>query len=252
MPEETHEKKFEKVYILRHKLDKEIGYNYWKKYVTSAFWSQISTPINLTITFLTAITTAQSQTEGLLSHSVYSQIAIASLVITTLNTFFRPHTQYASNTEYLSKWKELGIEFEKEYFNRMEDESIEIYESKIGKYQKLQEKVDDLRKSEGTEMINFLTDFIYFICYRTCLRRYKRWLDVDRRIITESRLEIQNKEIDKNKLILEKERITEKINQEHRIEIAKLKKKEENILSKIEETNIIIDPEKLRIIAGLK
>jgi len=241
MPEEPHEKKFEKLYILRRKLDKEIGYNYWKKYVASAFWSQISTPINLTITFLTAITTAYSQTESIISQSTYSHIAIASLVITTLNTFFRPHTQYAANTEYLSKWKELGIEFEKEFFNRMEEESIEIYQSKIEKYQKLQEKVDDLRKSEGTEMINFLTDFIYFICYRTCLLRYKRWLDVDRRIIKESRIEIQNKEVDKNKLILEKERITEKINKEHRIEIAKLKKMEENILSNLDETNIIIN-----------
>jgi len=82
MPEE--EKKFEKLYILRQKLDKEIGYNYWKKYVASAFWSQISTPINLTITFLTAITTAQSQSGSLLPQSIYSHIAIASLVITTL------------------------------------------------------------------------------------------------------------------------------------------------------------------------
>ena len=235
MSEETLEKKFEKLYILRNKLDKEIGYNYWKKYVASAFWSQISTPINLTITFLTAVTTAQSQSENLLSHSIYSQIAITSLIITTLNTFFRPHTQYAANTEYLSKWKILGIEFEKEFFNRMEEESMEAYKLKIEEYQKIQEKVDDLRKSEGTEMINFLTDFIYFICYRTCLRRYKRWLDVDRRIITESKQEIQKKEIDKK----EKEIITEKINQEHRIEIAKLKKKEEDMISKIERPNMI-------------
>jgi hypothetical protein len=233
MSEETIDKKFEKLYILRHKLDKEIGHNYWKKYVASAFWSQISTPINLTITFLTAITTAQSQTDSFLSHSMYSQIAITSLVITTLNTFFRPHTQYAANTEYLSKWKDLGIEFEKEFFDRMEDESTEIYQSKIDKYQSLQEKVDSLRKSEGTDMINFLTDFIYFICYRTCLRKYRRWLDVDRRIIRDSILEIQNKDINKNKLQLEKERKTEKINQDHRIEIAKLKKQEEAILDEI-------------------
>ena len=117
----------------------------------------------------------------------------------------------------------------------MEEESIEAYKSKIEEYQKIQEKVDDLRKSEGTEMINFLTDFIYFICYRTCLRRYKRWLDVDRRIITESKQEIQKKEIDKK----EKEIITEKLNQEHRIEIAKLKKKEEDMISTIERPNMI-------------
>jgi len=239
--EETNKNKFEKLYILRHKLDKEIGYNYWKKYVASAFWSQISTPINLTITFLTAITTAQSQTESFLSQHIYSQIAITSLIITTLNTFFRPHTQYAANTEYLSKWKELGIEFEKEFFNRIEDETAEIYQTKIEKYQALQEKVDVLRKSEGTDMVNFLTDFIFLICYSTCLRKYRRWLDVDRRIIRDSRQEIQNKDIKKNKLILEKERITEQLQQEHRIEIAKLKKKEETILSEIQETNRIIE-----------
>lgn len=231
MPEE--DKKFEKLYILRQKLDKEIGYNYWKKYVASAFWSQISTPINLTITFLTAITTAQSQSGSLLPQSIYSHIAIASLVITTLNTFFRPHTQYAANTEYLSKWKELGIEFEKEFFNRIEDENAETYKTKIDAYQKLQDRVDDLRKSEGTEMMNFLTDFIYFICYRTCLRRYKRWLDVDRRIITESRKEMKENEVENKKLILERERTTEQLNQEHRIELAKMKKKEAEILSQI-------------------
>ena len=50
-------------------------------------------------------------------------------------------------------------------------------------------------------MMNFLTDFIYFICYRTCLRRYKRWLDVDRRIITESKKEMKDNEIENKKLL---------------------------------------------------
>jgi len=232
---ETLEKTFEKLYIIRNKLDKEIGYNYWKKYVASVFWSQISTPINLTITFLTAITTAQSQLENLLSQSTYSQLAITTLVITTLNTFFRPHAQYSANTECLSKWKTIGIEFEKEFFNRMEEDSIEIYKKKMEVYQKLQENVDDLRKSEGTEMINFLTDFIYFICYRTCLRKYKRWLDVDKRIIRESKEQILRQKINKTKLVMKNELVIEKLNQEHRIEIAKLKKNEENT---IEEPNI--------------
>ena len=43
------------------------------------------------------------------------------------------------------------------------------------------------------------------------------------------------KEIDKK----EKEIITEKLNQEHRIEIAKLKKKEEDMISTIERPNMI-------------
>jgi hypothetical protein len=93
-----------KVIFLKKKIDKEIGYNYWKKYVASVFWSQISTPINLTITMLTAITTAQIQTNDLISPTVGSNLAIVSLILATLNTFFRPHTQYATNTELLTKW----------------------------------------------------------------------------------------------------------------------------------------------------
>lgn len=217
-------KKYEKLQVLRRKLDKEIGYNYWKKYVAAAFWSQISTPINLTITFLTAITTAQAQSDSLIPHSVYAQIAIISLVITTLNTFFRPHTQYAANTEYLSKWKSIGIEFEQEYFNRMEDESVETYDLKIKAYSELQEQVDDLRKTEGTDTINFLTDFIYYIAYRTCLTRYKLWLDMDRRIISATQVEIVRQGIDK-----------EKKEADYRVQVARIKKQEEYEMGKIKE-----------------
>jgi hypothetical protein len=231
--QESSERKYEKLNIIRRKLDKEIGYNYWKKYVASAFWSQISTPINLTITFLTAITTAQAQTESLLPATLYSQIAIISLVITTLNTFFRPHTQYAANTEYLAKWKELGIKFEKEYFNRMEAETVETYDSKIDAYMKLQDEVDTLRKSEGTEMVNFLTDFIYILVYHTCLRKYKRWLDSDRRIIvqakSEIRLQIQEKKEKDNEAKLEEEQIKAR----YEIQLARLKQQTTKTLENI-------------------
>jgi hypothetical protein len=182
--------KYEKQRVLWKKLDKEIGYNYWKRYVASAFWSQISTPINLTITFLTAISTAQAQENGILSHDIFSRLTIISLVITTLNTFFRPHTQYASNKENMNKWKEIGIRFEKEYFNRLEEKSETSCEEKIIAYGKIQDDVDTLRKSEGTELVNFLTDFIFLIAQVTCLRRYKCWLDMDRIIVKEVKKEL--------------------------------------------------------------
>jgi hypothetical protein len=214
--------KYEKQRVLWKKLDKEIGHNYWKRYVASAFWSQISTPINLTITFLTAISTAQAQQDEILSHDIFSRLTIISLVITTLNTFFRPHTQYASNKENMNKWKEIGIRFEKEYFNRLEDKSETSCDQKIIAYTKLQEDVDTLRKSEGSELINFLTDFLYFIAQKTCLRRYKCWLDMDRIIIKEV----------KKELIMEKIQEEEE-KSEYRIQIAKLEKDEQKKLQEI-------------------
>lgn len=43
-------------------LDKLLGFYYWKRYIAAAFWSNLSTPINLAITLMTAMTTAQATT----------------------------------------------------------------------------------------------------------------------------------------------------------------------------------------------
>jgi hypothetical protein len=214
--------KYEKQRVLWKKLDKEIGHNYWKRYVASAFWSQISTPINLTITFLTAISTAQAQNDSVISQEIFAKLTIVSLVITTLNTFFRPHTQYASNKENMNKWREIGIRFEKEYFNRLEEKSEASCDQKIIAYLKLQEDVDALRTSEGSELVNFLTDFLYFIAHNTCLRRYKCWLDSDRIIVKQVKDELLNEKIQ-----------AEEQQSEYRVQMAEIQKKEQKKIQEI-------------------
>lgn len=186
--------------FVERKLDREIGYNFWKKYVASAFWSQVSTPINLTITFLTAITTAQANTQDLISQSVYAQLAIISLIITTLNTFFRPHTQYATTTEYLSKWNDLGVQFEKEYYSRKN--TVTEVEARITAYKTLHDAVNNLRKAEGANTVNFLTDLIFYISYRTCIRNYKKWLDMDKKVENEAKTSFTKYQTAKKQLVL--------------------------------------------------
>jgi hypothetical protein len=79
---------------LEDKLDGEIGNHWWKLYIASAFWSNVSTPINLLITLLSAVTAGQASTENMLSHSTFLKISVTSLIVSTLNTFFRPHQQF--------------------------------------------------------------------------------------------------------------------------------------------------------------
>lgn len=176
--------------FLQVKIDHEIGYNYWKKYVAAAFWCQVSTPINLTLTFLAAITTAQANTRELISDSIFEKITIVTLVITTLNTFFRPHTQYSQNTAMLQKWNDVGIKFEKEYYKKtyvrfFSDDELRSIETKIKSYEDIQDDVHAIRKGEGGGAINFLTDLIFLLSYSTCIRKYKRWLDMDNAIHAE-------------------------------------------------------------------
>ena len=48
-------------------LNKRIGTQAWKKYLSAAFWNYITTPINFSITLLTAIATGQAATANILT-----------------------------------------------------------------------------------------------------------------------------------------------------------------------------------------
>lgn len=224
--------------FIKRKLDSDIGYNYWKKYVASAFWAQISTPINLTITFLTAITTAQAQTQGLITQELFSQLAIVSLIITTLNTFFRPHTQYATNTEYLGKWNDIGVNFEKEYCDKVDTKNpsnqvLKALDLKIEKYNLLQDDVQNLRKAEGTATVNFLTDLIFLLAYSTCIRNDKKWLDMDKRIMKKTAEDFDTFRKEQREKQLKHELEEREREFRFRVSMAEIEKREEEILSDI-------------------
>ena len=168
--------------FLENKLNVDIGFYYWKRYVAASFWAQLATPINLAITLMTALTTAEANSPGIISVNIYKQIAIATLVITTLNTFFRPYEKMITNIEIMKKWNAVGIEFESIYYSDLnnnydKNESIQDVVQTITEYQKVQGKLNEIRKSEGPTYINFLTDFIHLIAMRTCLRGKEKWLD---------------------------------------------------------------------------
>jgi hypothetical protein len=184
--------------FLENKLNIDIGWYYWKKYIAAAFWSQVSMPINLTITLITAVTTAQASAPDLISTNVYKDLTYLSLFLTVINTFFRPYEKLQKNMEYMKKWYELGITFEKTYYSSknnnydIEKRSTQgSIEQSTNEYIVLQEQVNELRKKEGPEMINFLTDFIHLICFYTFLKNSHKWLDRDK---NRNSLEIKEEE----------------------------------------------------------
>jgi hypothetical protein len=62
------------VKFLENKIDQDLGFYFWKRYTAAAFWTQISTPINLLITLMTALTTAQSASSNILPEEAYKQV----------------------------------------------------------------------------------------------------------------------------------------------------------------------------------
>ena len=86
-------------------INKDTGYYWWKRYIYAGFWSVSSNPINLCITIFTAITTGQSATGSLFGESVTTSISIATLILSVINTFFKPPEQLRLN-QVLKEYKE--------------------------------------------------------------------------------------------------------------------------------------------------
>jgi hypothetical protein len=165
---------------LEEKINEELGFKWWKKYIGGAFWNQISTPMNLSITLLTAVTTAQTTSNGFLPESIYKGISVATLVISVLNTFFRPNAKMTENIKDMNEWTKLGSEFELIYYKGDDD-----VKKKIEDYKKLLMKMNELKFSESPEKQNFITDLIHVIALKSCLKYNSNYINPRRNEIKE-------------------------------------------------------------------
>ena len=156
---------------IKEKLDKDIGFYFWKYYIAGAFWSNIATPINLCITIMSALVSAQANSDDLLPVNIYKDISIGLLLLSTLNTFLRPHLEMNSNIEMKNKFDEFGTKFDEICYSN--DDEI----AKNKKYQILSNELNKMRINESPVSQNYLTDLIHIISTLTCLRNKDKWSD---------------------------------------------------------------------------
>jgi hypothetical protein len=164
---------------LEENLNSVIGISWWKKYIASAFWSNISTPINFSITLLTTLNTGQATTGNLLSNDIYINLSIVTLVLSTINTFFKPNDQYNRNLQMMNIWYDFGNRFENIYFTILDDKE------KFNAYVQLQQDINKFENSHSSNSINIVADLIYVISVYSCLQKRDKWLDTDKEFINE-------------------------------------------------------------------
>jgi hypothetical protein len=163
---------------LQAKLNSVLATNWWQKYVSAAFWNNISTPLNLCIMLLTTLTTGQATTSNLLSNSNFVSISVASLILSVLNTFFRPHTQMNDNLEIMRKWQHLGSIFERIYYSK--NNSLQDYERRYKAYSVLQKDIHTLQNSPTPTSQNFLTDILYYMINKLLKKRKRHlWINFE-------------------------------------------------------------------------
>jgi hypothetical protein len=150
----------ENMKTLEDRLNRVLASSWWQKYIAAAFWSNMSTPVNLTIMLLTTLTTGQATTSNLLSSESFVSISITSLILSVINTFFRPHAQMNDNLEVMRKWQSLGTKFERIYYSKNNEK--DDYERRLKDYAKLQKEIHALQNAPTPTSQNFFTDLIYY------------------------------------------------------------------------------------------
>lgn len=152
-------------------INQDAGFYWWKRYTYSAFWSISATPINLLITIITALTTAQSTTGALLGNALSSSLGVTALLLSVVNTFFKPYMQLTDNQALKEKWADIGIEFETIYYLPVHND-----EEKRNKLIKLEEHWDKVCTLKKTDDNNYLIDIIFLISKTLCIRKNIKWL----------------------------------------------------------------------------
>lgn len=150
------------------KLNSDVGYYWWQRYIYSAFWSNISTPINLCILLLTSLTTGQSISQNLISQDITSNLGILALIVSLCNTFFKPYEQLTSNQKILNNWANIGNKLDEIYY----DEAFSL-EEKNAMLKNLEDLFKEMLSLKRNNDNNYFIDLIYLIVRILCVHKPK-------------------------------------------------------------------------------
>jgi hypothetical protein len=153
------------------KINTDIGFYWWKRYIYSAFWSNVSTPINLSIIILTALTTGENATKNLIGQEIATILGIAVLFVSIFNTFFRPNEQLAQNQKIMSDWNTMGGQFDEIYYDRVYTVSEKA--ARLKSLEKLFKSLSVLKRTNDT---NYLIDLIFLVIRFLCIRKNIKWI----------------------------------------------------------------------------
>lgn len=140
-----------------------------KKYVGYVFWNNMGTPINFTITLLTAMTAAKSTTESssFLSDSQNTIISITVLIISAINTFFRPYNKATEHMKFITEVQKFGAQFDEVFYKAKL--TNEEYEAAYNKYFEIQQGFNKYKSENSIESKNVIVDILYFFLIHSVL-----------------------------------------------------------------------------------
>ena len=183
---------FKMMILQQEVLNKRIGTQAWKKYLSAAFWNYITTPINFSITLLTAIATGQAATANILTPQQTLIILFVTFVLTTTNSFFKLNTKMNLNFEAARRYYSFGTKFEEIYYKPLF--TNKCVDRKLKSYNVLHDNMNKYMLSETIENQNYITEILYNFVMKTSYINKSKWINEKER---HNELDgVQNKEHD--------------------------------------------------------
>jgi len=174
----------EKVKELKKYLDCWIGFYYWEQYYCTWFWTNLSMPINLALTLSTALIAAQASSTGsLLSEHNYMVLSFTTMILTTVNSYFKPQIKSMDSNTVLVRWIDLGYKLDEIIFE------IKPIEEQYKEYKTLFSNMSKQASIQACNR-NFLTSWWHFIL--------RKWYGADSENWLSSKTEVKDY-VEKNK-----------------------------------------------------
>lgn len=166
---------------IQENLNHRLGKLYWQKYISSAFWNYISTPINFTITLFTALSAGQAGTESsFISKDIVFYLLLVSFVLSIINTFFRLKEKSILIYEQVKTFKKYCSNFEEIYFTPMLNNNDVL--TKLIEYQNLQSVINTYISEEKIEEMNYLSEFIFYFIVKRFFSHKMKCINKDERL----------------------------------------------------------------------
>jgi hypothetical protein len=166
---------FKMMILQQEVLNKRIGTQAWKKYLSAAFWNYITTPINFSITLLTAIATGQAATANILTQQETLIILFITFVLTTTNSFFKLNTKMNLNFEAARRYYSFGSKFEEIYYKPLF--TNKCVDKKLKSYNALHDNINKYMLSETIENQNYVTEILYNIVMKSSYVTKSKWIN---------------------------------------------------------------------------
>jgi len=178
---------------LEDKLDKMLGFYYWRTYWATSLWTNISSPLNFSITIFTALMATHSSMSnggGLISDQMNMTINLSTFLLSTVNSFYTPQKEANELNAFSSEWMDCGNQFEKVVYSELS------MARKIEEYQKILDTANELRKKQYSSKRNFITDGLHMLIKKIFMNNNDRWMSSDNNIAFYRDIQEQNIELD--------------------------------------------------------